>query len=108
MNLDSKTIIGRVKERYNEIFRPDRRWNVWRGFYNGWLEGRMDMLIQIKKDIPDPSLFKKRRLLLNMSMQDVSDKTDVSKATISRIEKGNDAFFRTINKLHEFYTKMGV
>lgn len=50
MEWNSTNIIGRVKERYEEIFRPDRRWNVWRGFYNGWLEGRTDMLQEINKE----------------------------------------------------------
>lgn len=51
LDWNSTNLIGRVKERYNEIFRPDRRWNVWRGFYNGWIEGRTDMIIQNKKDV---------------------------------------------------------
>ena len=46
----SLEIIGKVKEVYKNIFREDRRWNVWRGFYNGWLEGRSNMLIEIRKE----------------------------------------------------------
>ncbi len=52
MEWNSKNLIGTVKERFKEIFRPDRRWDVWRGFYNGWLEGRTDMLNSIRKDNP--------------------------------------------------------
>ena len=51
----------------------------------------------------NPSLLRNRRLKLHLSMQDVTDKTGISKATISRIEHGNDAFFKTIMILHEFY-----
>lgn len=42
---DSKRIIGRVKDRFKELI--EKGWD-WRGFYNGWLEGRADMLAQIK------------------------------------------------------------
>lgn len=52
MEWNSTNLIGTVKERFKEIFRPDRRWDVWRGFYNGWLEGRTDMLNNIRKDNP--------------------------------------------------------
>lgn len=52
MDWNSKNLIGEVKARYKQIFRPDRRWDVWRGFYNGWLEGRTDMLNSIIKDNP--------------------------------------------------------
>jgi hypothetical protein len=52
MEWNSTNLIGTVKERFKEIFRPDRRWDVWRGFYNGWLEGRTDMLNSIRKDNP--------------------------------------------------------
>lgn len=52
MEWNSKNLIGTVKERFKEIFRPDRRWDVWRGFYNGWLEGRTDMINSIRKDNP--------------------------------------------------------
>jgi hypothetical protein len=52
MEWNSINLIGTVKERFKEIFRPDRRWDVWRGFYNGWLEGRIDMLKAIKESNP--------------------------------------------------------
>jgi hypothetical protein len=52
MKWNSTNLIGNVKERYREIFRPDRRWDVWRGFYNGWLEGRNNMISAIKKENP--------------------------------------------------------
>lgn len=55
-----------------------------------------------------PSLFKERRLKLNLSMQDVTNQTDISKATISRIERGNDAFYDTVMKLDKFYTDNGA
>lgn len=45
----STNLIGKVKEVYDDIFREDRRWNVWRAFYNGWIEGRANMLSEIKE-----------------------------------------------------------
>lgn len=41
-----------------------------------------------------PCFFKERRLSLNLSMQAVTDITEVSKSTISRIEQGKDAFLK--------------
>lgn len=55
-----------------------------------------------------PRYFKERRQRLNMSMQDVTDKTDISKATISRIERGQDAFYKTIVALDKFYSDNGA
>lgn len=55
-----------------------------------------------------PSLFKQRRESLKMSMQDVTNQTEIDKATISRIERGNDALFRTVMKLDKFYRENGV
>lgn len=52
MKLGSKDLIGNVKERYKEVFRPDRRWDVWRGFYNGWIEGRINLIEEIKTEEP--------------------------------------------------------
>lgn len=52
MEWNSTNLIGKVKEHYKDVFRPERRWDVWRGFYNGWLDGRMDMLSSIKKSNP--------------------------------------------------------
>lgn len=45
----SKNLIGKVKEVWKDFFRPDRRWDVWKGFYNGWIEGRADMLREIRE-----------------------------------------------------------
>ena len=42
---DSERLIGRVKDRFKEL--EAKQWD-WRSFYNGWLEGRSDMLQQIK------------------------------------------------------------
>lgn len=38
-------LIGDVKEHFKNVFREDRRWNIWRAFYNGWIDGRGKMLI---------------------------------------------------------------
>lgn len=49
----STQIIGNVKDRFENIFRPERRWDEYRLFYNGWLEGRTAMLKKIKKSKAD-------------------------------------------------------
>lgn len=41
----SKELVGRSQERFKEL--EDKQWD-WRSFYNGWLEGRGDMLSKIK------------------------------------------------------------
>ncbi|WP_340114194.1 helix-turn-helix domain-containing protein [Maribellus mangrovi] len=62
----------------------------------------------LHKHIVMPRYFKERRRKLNMSMQDVTDKTKISKATISRIERGGDAFFKTVMQLNKFYSDNGA
>lgn len=52
MDWGSENLIGSVSERYAEIFRPERRWDVWRSFYNGWIEGRSNMLQTIRNEKP--------------------------------------------------------
>jgi hypothetical protein len=42
---DSEKVIGRVQERFREL--ENYKWE-WRSFYNGWLEGRSDMIQKIK------------------------------------------------------------
>lgn len=42
---DSLRLIGRVRERHKELI--EKAWD-WRSFYNGWLEGRVDMWAQNK------------------------------------------------------------
>tara|TARA_R110000772_G_scaffold1095_5_gene3884 strand:+ start:2291 stop:2617 length:327 start_codon:yes stop_codon:yes gene_type:complete len=56
----------------------------------------------------DYSAFKTRREDVKMSMQDVSNQTEISKSTISRIERGSDAFYETVIKLDNFYSSLGV
>lgn len=43
---DSKRMIGRVRDRFDEL---EEKGHEWRSFYIGWLEGRADMLQQIKR-----------------------------------------------------------
>jgi hypothetical protein len=50
MKWNSVNLIGKAKERFKEIFRADRRWDEWRSFYNGWIEGRTDMLKIIRNE----------------------------------------------------------
>ena len=42
-------LIGNVRTRFKEIFRPDRRWDEWRSFYNGWVEGRTDLIMEMNE-----------------------------------------------------------
>lgn len=42
---DSERMVGRVKDRFKEL---EEKNHEWRSFYNGWLEGRYDMLAQNK------------------------------------------------------------
>ena len=51
-----------------------------------------------------PSYLRERRQALNMSMQDVTNQTNISKATISRLELGNDAYYNHLITLHQFYS----
>lgn len=41
LKYDSKQTIGTVKERFEEL--KYKGWD-WRSFYNGWLEGRTELL----------------------------------------------------------------
>lgn len=68
---------------------------------NSFLNGEKKLIL--KKHIPDPLSFKDRRLQMGMSMDALSEKTGVSKATISRIERGGAAFYKTIDKLNQFF-----
>lgn len=63
---------------------------------------------QLTLPVVMPRYFKERRQKLNMIMQDVADKTDISKATISRIERGQDAFYKTVVALDKFYSDNGA
>lgn len=59
----------------------------------------------IRYEMPDLSLFKERREKLRFSMQYVMNATGISKATISRLERGFNPEYYTVKKLHEFYSK---
>jgi predicted transcriptional regulator len=47
--------------------------------------------------------FYHRRKRLNLSMQDVTNCTGISKSTISRLEKGKEVFYGTVKTLNDFY-----
>lgn len=59
-----------------------------------------------KVNFPEASDFKERRKKLNLSMQDVTDVTGIGKPTISRIEKGNNVFYKTGVKLWAHYEEL--
>lgn len=51
---DSRRVIGEVRRRYADwdtrsMRNPTGR-NLYTAFYNGWLEGRMDLLRQMEED----------------------------------------------------------
>ena len=75
-----------------------------------WVSSHKHILSKLDLGVVIPPLtdFCRRRRLLNMSMQDVTDKTGVSKSTISRLEAGKDAFYNTILILEKFYRDNGV
>ncbi len=47
--------------------------------------------------------FYHRRKSLKLSMQDVTNCTGVSKATISRLERGKETYYGTVKTLNDFY-----
>ena len=50
--------------------------------------------------------FKIRRNVLNLSMQNVADRTGISKATVSRLEQGKDVLAKTAIKINELYSML--
>ena len=44
---DSKRIIGSVEERFDQLKRKNFDWS---SFYNGWVEGRFAMLVELSRD----------------------------------------------------------
>ena len=52
--------------------------------------------------------FYHRRKKLGLSMQDVEKNTGVSKATISRLEKGKEVFFGNVKAINDFYFNSGA
>lgn len=43
--MNSTDLIGRARQRWNEI---DNEGLDWASFYNGWLEGRFDLVFKTK------------------------------------------------------------
>ena len=71
----------------------------------------MDVVISsgdIHHVMPNWRDFKPRRQKLNLSMQDVANMCGCSKATISRLEKGNEVYYSTVKSIHECYLSNGV
>jgi hypothetical protein len=53
---DSTRIIGKARERYEQIKHQGishslkgEEWD-WQSFYNGWIEGRISMLVELTKE----------------------------------------------------------
>ena len=44
ITINSKQIIGNVEKRFDQL--KHKKWD-WSSFYNGWLEGRFQMLIEL-------------------------------------------------------------
>jgi len=63
---------------------------------------------KLLSDMPTLENFRERRVKLGHSMQSVSSWTGVSKATISRIERGIDSYYSNVKSLHDFYTTKGA
>jgi hypothetical protein len=57
MKITSTMIIGNVDARFDHLKRGD--WDAYMAFYNGWIEGRMQILEEIKRDtLTDPEIIK--------------------------------------------------
>lgn len=67
-----------VVEKYNEQLRIGGVMPSWREFYH-------------------------RRKQLGLSMQDVTNCTKISKATISRLERGKDVMYTSVKIINDFY-----
>jgi hypothetical protein len=64
---DSHALIGRVKDRFEEL--KHKQWQ-WSSFYHGWLEGRADML---KRVLPELSSL---RTQLSNKLKDIEKLTE--------------------------------
>lgn len=76
------------------------------GFIDGWeaCQARENSSKLLLADVmPSFEYFKKYRKKLNLSMRDVTRKTGISIATISRLEQGNEVFYSNVKALYEFY-----
>ena len=45
--ITSELIIGNVESRFDSLKRGD--WDLYRAFYNGWIEGRLQIIGELKK-----------------------------------------------------------
>jgi DNA-binding XRE family transcriptional regulator len=64
--------------------------------------------LHLQNVMPPLAGFKERRQKLSLSMQGVTNNTGVSKATISRIERGHKADYENVRKLNNFYVANGA
>lgn len=57
-----------------------------------------------------PSLlhFKERRDKLKLTLRQVAKETNISAATISRIERGEECFYNNVKALNDWYTSNGA
>jgi len=56
-----------------------------------------------KCELPTYESFRLKRLILRFSMDEIKDKTGVSKSTISRFESGKEILYSNLIKLNDFY-----
>ena len=68
-----------------------------------YVRGYEDAEAQLKAKMPSDDNFKVNRKLLGLSLREVEKLTGVSKATISRLERGKEVFYNTVVKLTTFY-----
>lgn len=73
-----------------------------------WYSRSVGDKVAIRRVMPSLLEFKNRRESLNMTMGDVERKLGLSKATVSRIEKGNNPSYETVMQLNSFYESYGV
>lgn len=68
----------------------------------------VNRLMAVNYVMPELSDFKARRKKLHLTLEQVKTQSGIAKSTISRIENGNEAQYRIVRKLHEFYVRNGV
>lgn len=96
----------------------------WNSAYDGYIQGAMDVLRPRKATEADKStgpalhkqsvmpslhLFKERRDKLNLTLRQVAEQTNVSAATISRIEREDgQCSYHNVVMLDDFYCRNGA
>jgi predicted transcriptional regulator len=60
--------------------------------------------LKVSNYMPNWRDFYHRRKRLGLSMQDVTNCTGISKATISRLEQGKEVYYGNVKSINDFYS----